>query len=89
MALTPVAMIVSTASLRYVLTILLDLIKAYNLFRRDEFMDILNEDNSVETAKMMEKLQKPSIMMTVGDKTKLTKMMNVRLTQSGPAPLAL
>lgn len=53
MALKPVAMIVSKASLRYALTFLLDLIKAYNLLQRDQFMAIVNKGNSVETVGMV------------------------------------
>ena len=43
MALTPVAMLVSAASLSYVMTILLDLIKAYDLVQRDQVMAIVDE----------------------------------------------
>lgn len=47
MELTPVAMVVSTATLQCVLFILLDIIKTYDLFQRDHLMAILDEENSV------------------------------------------
>ena len=40
MALTPVAMVVSAASLSYVMTILLNLIKAYDPVQRDQVMNM-------------------------------------------------
>lgn len=52
-ALAPVAMVVPAASMHYVMTILLDLIKAYNLVQRDEVMAIVDEEHNVETAGMV------------------------------------
>ena len=89
MALTPVALVVSAASLRYVLTILLDLIKAYDLVRRDQVMAIVDEEHSTETAGMVATLLQSSTVMTAGDETKLIKTVNVGLTQGGPASPAL
>lgn len=53
LALSPVAIGVSAASLQCVMKILMDLIRAYHLLQRDQVMVILDEEQSVETAGMM------------------------------------
>ncbi|KAL3917254.1 MAG: hypothetical protein SGILL_004801 [Bacillariaceae sp.] len=85
MALTPIALVVSAASLRYVLTILLDLVKAYDLVQRDQIMDVVDEEHSVETAAMVATLLQTSTVMTKGDLTKLKQDIEVGVTQGGPA----
>ena len=89
MALTPVAMVVSAASMSYVMTILLDLIKAYDLVQRDQVMAIVDEEHSFDTAGMVASLLQPSTVTTMGDDTKLQRIVNVGLTQGGPASPAL
>lgn len=67
MEMTPVAMVVSASSLRYKLKILLYLIKAYGLVRREKFMTIVDEVHSVDTPGMVETLLQLTIVMAEGD----------------------
>ena len=85
MALTPVALVVSAASLHYVLTFLLDLVKAYDLVQREQIMQIVDEEHSAETAAMVATLLQPSKVMTKGDETKLVADIDVGVIQGGPA----
>lgn len=87
--LTPIAMVVSAASSRYVMKIMLDLIKAYDLFQKYQFMDIVDEESSVETSGVVASLLQSSAVMTAGYKTKLTKMRNVGLKRSVSASPAM
>ena len=89
MAKASAAIVVSTASMQHITTILLDLIKAYELVQREQIMAIADEEHSVATAGMVATLLQPSIVMTRGDETKLQKEVNVGLTQGGPASPAL
>lgn len=77
MALTLVAMVVSAASLHLVLTNQLDLSKAYDLVQRYQVMAIVDEKRSVETAGMVTSLLQPSTVTTIGDETKITRVVNV------------
>lgn len=70
MALTSIKMAVSEASPRYGITILMDLIKAYNLVQRYQFMAIVDEKISVVTAGLVETLLQKSTVMTMGDETR-------------------
>lgn len=89
MALPPIAMVVSAATLHYVLKILLNLIKSYDLVQRDQVTLIVDKGHSVETAGLVASILQPSIVATIGDETKLIRVVNVRLTQGGPASPAL
>lgn len=88
MALMPIAMFVSAASLHYAITIFLNLIKAYDLVQRDHFMAIIDK-NSVEMAGNVAILLQAFSVMTTGDETKQTKEANVLKTQEVLAPRAL
>lgn len=48
-------------------------------------MTIVEEEHSIKTSGMVETIFHPSTMMTTGDETKLSKEVNVGLTQGGPA----
>lgn len=89
MTLTIMAMVKSAASLLYTMTILLDFIKAYDLVQRDQVMTIVDEENNVEMAGMVASLLKPSTVTKMGDETKISKVINLRLTQGGPESPAL
>lgn len=71
------------------MTILLDLIKSYNLVLRDQIMAIVYEEHSVNTAGMVVTILHSSTVMTMGDGTKLNKVVNVGLTRRGSALPAL
>lgn len=87
--MTLVSMVVSVASLRYVSKILLELIKAYDLIHREQVMAVVDEENTVGTAGMVEALLQSSTVMTARDETKLKNMIKMGLTQGGPASPAL
>lgn len=53
MVLTPVAMVESAALLFYVMKILIDHIKAYDLVQRYQVIFIFDENHSVETTGMV------------------------------------
>ena len=89
MAEAAAAMVMAAASLPHVITILLDLIKAYYLVQRDQVMAIVDEEHSVATAGMVATLLQTSSVMTKGDETKLLMNVDVGLTQGGPASPAL
>ena len=67
------AMVMSTVTLPRMITILLDLIKAYDLVRRDQVMAIVDEERSVATAGMVATLLPTSTVMTMGDETQLKR----------------
>lgn len=79
--LTFISMVVSEASFHYVITILLDLIKSYDLVQRDQVIEIFDEKNNVETAGMVTTLLHTSSVMSTSDETKLTTEVNFGLTQ--------
>ena len=79
----------AAASLPHVITILLDLIKAYDLVQRDQVMAIFDEEHSVATAGMVATLLQTYSVKTKDDKTKLLLNVDVELTQGGPASPAL
>lgn len=83
------AIIVPVTSLHYVMKILLDLIKDFDLVRRNQAMAIFNEYNSVETAGLVATLFQPSTVPTLRDEAKLSKVINNGLTQGFPASSAL
>lgn len=57
--------------------------------KRDQFMAFVAEEYSVEVAGMLATLLQLSTVTTAGDETKLTKVINVGLTQGCPASPAL
>lgn len=65
MAMILVAMVVSKASLYYMIMILFDLFKAYDLVQKDQVMAIVDEDRSVATAGMVVSLLHSSTLTTM------------------------
>ena len=89
MAESAAAMVMASASMPHIITILLDLIKAYDLVQRDQVMAIVDEEHSAATAGMVATLLQTSSVMTKDDETKLLLNVDVGLTQGGPASPAL
>jgi len=89
MAESAAAMVMATASRPHIITILLDLIKAYDLVQRDQVMAIVDEEHSAATAGMVATLLQTSTVMTMDDESQLKLRVNVGLTQGGPASPAL
>ena len=89
MAESAAAMVTSAASQPHIITILLDLIKAYDLVQRDQVMAIVDEEHSVATAGMVATLLQTSTVTTAEDDTQLKMRVDVGLTQGGPASPAL
>lgn len=85
MALTPVAFVVSEASLFYVMTIFLDTIKAFHMVQRVQVMSITDKEHSVETAGILKALMPPSTVTTTGDETKLARVVNFGLAREDTA----
>ena len=71
MAESAAAMVISTVTLPHMITILLDLIKAYDLVQRDQVMAIVDEEHSVATAGMVAALLQTSTVMTMDEETQL------------------
>lgn len=67
--------------MHYVMKILLDLIKAYDLIQRNQVLEIVGEEHSVATAGMVAPLLQSSTVMNKGGDSKLKKVVNVGLTQ--------
>lgn len=84
-AMTPIAMVVSAASMHYVIKILLDLFKGYDQVQRYQVMALVDEGHSVATAGIVATILHASSVTTICEESNLTRIVNIGLTQGVPA----
>ena len=86
MAESAAAMVMSTVILPHMITILLELIKAYDLVQRDQVMAIVDEEHSVATAGIVATLLQTFTVMTMDDETQLKMRVDVGLRRREARP---
>lgn len=84
-AMAPAAIVLSHLRWKELISLLLDLIRAYDLVQRDQLMDIVDSDHTPPTCGMVAMLLQPSEVRTQGDEKRLTKKVFTGVTQGGPA----